>query len=277
MYSILLDKVNTNCEVDKVIELANKLASASFEASLFLYVSDIDKKELAKLRRKKLENLHIIKVENSVSDEQVVKNFIIDVSESDIILVKRHIKLAPQLILDMINSHKNGNKIVSAKNPKQAKGIRAFSRKTRNLIFNLVYGFGEFDGDEQILLFDKTLVVSMKHADSSIVKMTKVDSYKLVDRDAIVSEDVEINKKYKSRKHSLKLSLSLTSFVLMSALMALLAIFVPAVRTPVFYIAFGALCLLVLVILFVFSVSFMLYKSVGNINDINSNIKKESL
>ena len=117
MYNILLDLGTNEISEKGILELANFASSKS--SMLYVYFSEIPKNVLTKLKKKRPENLVLVRTEKNSTSDEVVKDFVQNHGETHVILIKRGAKNFDKFILDeMIKSHEEGNKIVTVKNVK---------------------------------------------------------------------------------------------------------------------------------------------------------------
>lgn len=274
MYNILLDLGTNEISEKGILELANFASSKS--SMLYVYFSEIPKNVLTKLKRKKPENLVLVRTEKNSTSDEVVKDFVQNHGETHVILIKRGAKNFDKFILDeMIKSHEEGNKIVTVKNVKDAGFWKKMFSKIRNFIISLLFNFSLFAGKGQLVLFDKSLTRAMREVPRSIVKMTKVDNYHCVERCAIADKNYVADVKFKSKSHNLKMWFSHLFLVLFALTLTLTLIFIPALRTSLYIILMSVLILSNICVCFAFTSSFMLFRNVGELDDKDIKLKGE--
>lgn len=275
MYNVLLDLVNKEFDEKQVFELANFLVTKS--SNLVVYISEIQKNVLTKIKRKKLNNLTLVRVSSDTSSDLVVKDFVQN-SEGNVILIKRGAEKVDKFVLEqMMNEHEAGNKIVTVRNQKDDGFWKRLFLKMRNFVISLLYGFGLFEGGGQLILFDKALTKSMRQIPSASVRMTKVDAFKCVTRASVVDKDFCDNVKNKSKKRSLKFWISYATLIVLVATLTLTLIFVPSLVTALYIIPMALLILSNICVCFAFTSSFVLFRAVGELDDKDIKIKGEIL
>lgn len=274
MYNILLDLGTNEISEKGILELANFASSKS--SMLYVYFSEIPKNVLTKLKRKKPENLVLVRTEKNSTSDEVVKDFVQNHGETHVILIKRGAKNFDKFILDeMIKSHEEGNKIVTVKNVKDDGFWKKMFSKIRNFIISLLFNFSLFAGKGQLILFDKSLTRAMREVPRSIVKMTKVDNYHCVERCAIADKNYVADVKFKSKSHNLKMWFSHLFLVLFALTLTLTLIFIPALRTSLYIILMSVLILSNICVCFAFTSSFILFRNVGELDDKDIKLKGE--
>ena len=274
MYNILLDLGTNEISEKGILELANFASSKS--SMLYVYFSEIPKNVLTKLKKKRPENLVLIRTEKNSTSDEVVKDFVQNHGETHVILIKRGAKKFDKFILDeMIKSHEEGNKIVTVKNVKDDGFWKKMFSKIRNFIISLLFNFSLFAGKGQLILFDKSLTRAMREVPRSIVKMTKVDNYHCVERCAIADKNYVADVKFKSKSHNLKMWFSHLFLVLFALTLTLTLIFIPALRTSLYIILMSVLILSNICVCFAFTSSFILFRNVGELDDKDIKLKGE--
>ena len=274
MYNILLDLGTNEISEKGILELANFASSKS--SMLYVYFSEIPKNVLTKLKKKRPENLVLVRTEKNSTSDEVVKDFVQNHGETHVILIKRGAKNFDKFILDeMIKSHEEGNKIVTVKNVKDDGFWKKMFSKIRNFIISLLFNFSLFAGKGQLILFDKSLTRAMREVPRSIVKMTKVDNYHCVERCAIADKNYVADVKFKSKSHNLKMWFSHLFLVLFALTLTLTLIFIPALRTSLYIILMSVLILSNICVCFAFTSSFMLFRNVGELDDKDIKLKGE--
>lgn len=276
MYNILLDLVKKDFEEKRVLELADFAGSIS--AMLFVYFSEIPKNVLTKFKRKKHKNLTLIRVEGGAESDAVVKDFVQIAGEQHAILIRRGAKNIDKFVLEkMIKEHESGNKIVTVKNAKDDGFWKNLFLKMRNFVVSLLYGFGLFEGDAQIVLFDKALIKSMREIPNAIVRMTKINNFRCVTRACVVDKDVETCVKNKSKKHSLKMAVSYSILIALILTLTLTLIFVPKLISALYIIPMATLILSCVCVCFAFTSRFVLFCAVGELDDKDIILKGEKI
>ena len=274
MYNILLDLGTNEISEKGILELANFASSKS--SMLYVYFSEIPKNVLTKLKKKRPENLVLVRTEKNSTSDEVVKDFVQNHGETHVILIKRGAKKFDKFILDeMIKSHEEGNKIVTVKNVKDDGFWKKMFSKIRNFIISLLFNFSLFAGKGQLVLFDKSLTRAMREVPRSIVKMTKVDNYHCVERCAIADKNYVADVKFKSKSHNLKMWFSHLFLVLFALTLTLTLIFIPALRTSLYIILMSVLILSNICVCFAFTSSFILFRNVGELDDKDIKLKGE--
>ncbi len=275
MYSVLLDLVNKEFDEKQVFELANFLLAKS--SKLVVYFCDVPKNILTKIKRKKQTNLTLVCVEKDTTSDAVVKDFVQN-NEGNVILIKRAANNVDKFVLEeMMKQHEAGNKIVTARSQKDDGFWRRWFLKIRNFVISLLYGFGLFEGNAQLILFDGALTKSMRQIPNSIVRMTKIDGFRCAPRTSVVDKDFFDNAKNKSRKHSLRFWISLVILIVLVATLTLTLIFVPSLVTMLYIIPMSLLILSDICVCFAFTSSFVLFRSVGELDDKDIKLKGEIL
>lgn len=273
MYSVLLDLVNKEFDEKRVLELANFLVSKS--SKLVVYFSEIPKNVLTKIKRKKQTNLTLMRVEKDATSDAVVKDFV-QKNEGNVILIKRAANNVDKFVLEeMMKQHESGNKIVTARNQKDDGFWRSLFSKIRNFVISLLYNFGLFEGHAQLILFDGSLTKSMRQIPNAIVRMTKIDGFRCAPRASVVDKDYFENAKNKSKKRSLKFWISLAVLIVLVAALTLTLIFVPSLKVALFIIPMSLLILSDICVCFAFTSSFVLFQSVGELDDKDIKLKGE--
>lgn len=274
MYNILLDLGTNEISEKGILELANFASSKS--SMLYVYFSEIPKNVLTKLKKKRPENLVLVRTEKNSTSDEVVKDFVQNHGETHVILIKRGAKNFDKFILDeMIKSHEEGNKIVTVKNVKDDGFWKKMFSKIRNFIISLLFNFSLFAGKGQLILFDKSLTRAMIEVPRSIVKMTKVDNYHCVERGTIADKNYQAKVKFKSKSHNLKMWFSHLFLVLFALTLTLTLIFIPALRTSLYIILMSVLILSNICVCFAFTSSFMPFRNVGELDDKDIKLKGE--
>lgn len=276
MYNILLDLGTNEMSEKDILELANFAGSKS--SMLYVYFSEIPKNVLTKLKRKRPENLVLVRTEKNSTSDEVVKDFVQNHGDTNVILIKRGAKNVDKFLLEeMMNSHAAGNKIVTAKNVKDDGFWKKLFSKIRNFVISLLFNFSLFEGRGQVVLFDKSLTRAMREVPKSIVKMTKVDNYHCVERGAIADKNYAADVKFKSKSQSVRMWLSHTFLVLLVLTLTLTLIFIPALRTSLYIILMSVLILSNICVCFAFTSSFVLFRNVGELDDKDIKLKGEIL
>lgn len=276
MYNILLDLGTNEMSEKDILELANFAGSKS--SMLYVYFSEIPKNVLTKLKRKRPENLVLVRTEKNSTSDEVVKDFVQNRGDTNVILIKRGAKNVDKFLLEeMMNSHAAGNKIVTAKNVKDDGFWKKLFAKIRNFVISLLFNFSLFEGRGQVVLFDKSLTRAMREVPKSIVKMTKVDNYHCVGRGAIADKNYVADVKFKSKSQSVRMWLSHTFLVLLVLTLTLTLIFIPALRTSLYIILMSVLILSNICVCFAFTSSFVLFRNVGELDDKDIKLKGEIL
>ena len=274
MYNILLDLGTNEMSEKDILELANFAGSKS--SMLYVYFSEIPKNVLTKLKRKRPENLVLVRTEKKSTSDEVVKDFVQNHGDTNVILIKRGAKNVDKFLLEeMMNSHAAGNKIVTAKNVKDDGFWKKLFSKIRNFVISLLFNFSLFEGRGQVVLFDKSLTRAMREVPKSIVKMTKVDNYHCVERGAISDKNYAADVKFKSKSQSVRMWLSHTFLVLLVLTLTLTLIFIPAIRTSLYIILMSVLILSNICVCFAFTSSFVLFRNVGELDDKDIKLKGE--
>ncbi len=274
MYNILLDLGNNEFNEKKVLELAE--FAGSYSSTLFVYFSNLPKNVLSRLKKKKPENLVLVKVESETTSDEVVKDFVASHGQTNVILIRRGAKNVDKFVLEeMIKSHSAGNKIVTAKNIKDNGFWRKLFSKITSFVVSLLYNCGLFEGKAQLVLFDHALTKSMVQVPQNIIRMTKIDNFKCVNRACIVDKNYDVEIKYKSKNHNLKMALSYAFLALIILTLTLTLIFVPTLRMSIYIIFMSLLCLAGVCVCFAFTSSHILFKNVGELDDKDIKLKKE--
>ena len=196
MYNILLDLGTNEASEKDILELATYAGSKS--STLYVYFSEIPKNVLTKLKRKRPENLVLVQTEKNSTSDEVVKDFVQNHGDTNVILIRRGAKNVDKFLLEeMMNAHAFGKKIVTAKNVKDDGFWKKMFSKIRNFIISLLFNFSLFAGKGQLILFDKSLTRAMREVSRSIVKMTKVDNYHCVERGTIADKNYQAKVKFK--------------------------------------------------------------------------------
>ena len=276
MYNILLDLGTNEISEKGILELANFASSKS--SMLYVYFSEIPKNVLTKLKKKRPENLVLVRTEKNSTSDEVVKDFVQNHGDTNVILIRRGAKNVDKFLLEeMMNAHASGKKIVTAKNVKDDGFWKKMFSKIRNFIISLLFNFSLFAGKGQLILFDKSLTRAMREVPRSIVKMTKVDNYHCVERCAIADKNYQAKVKFKSKSHNLKMWFSHLFLVLFALTLTLTLIFIPALRTSLYIILMSVLILSNICVCFAFTSSFMLFRNVGELDDKDIKLKGEIL
>lgn len=274
MYNILLDLGTNEISEKGILELANFASSKN--SMLYVYFSEIPKNVLTKLKKKRPENLVLVRTEKNSTSDEVVKDFVQNHGETHVILIKRGAKNFDKFILDeMMNAHASGKKIVTAKNVKDDRFWKKLFAKIRGFVVSLLFNFSLFAGKGQLILFDKSLTRAMREVPRSIVKMTKVDNYHCVERCAIADKNYVADVKFKSKSHNLKMWFSHLFLVLFALTLTLTLIFIPALRTSLYIILMSVLILSNICVCFAFTSSFILFRNVGELDDKDIKLKGE--
>lgn len=276
MYNILLDLGTNEMSEKDILELANFAGSKS--STLYVYFSEISKNVLTKLKKKRPENLVLVRTEKNSTSDEVVKDFVQNHGDTNVILIRRGAKNVDKFLLEeMMNAHAAGNKIVTAKNVKDDGFWKRFFSKIRNFVISLLFNFSLFEGRGQVVLFDKSLTRAMREVPKSIVKMTKVDNYHCVGRGVIADKNYAADVKFKSKSQSVRMWLSHTFLVLLVLTLTLTLIFIPALRTSIYIILMSVLILSNICVCFAFTSSFIIFRNVGELDDKDIKLKGEIL
>lgn len=274
MYNILLDLGTNEISEKGILELANFARSKS--SMLYVYFSEIPKNVLTKLKKKRPENLVLVRTEKNSTSDEVVKDFVQNHGDTNVILIRRGAKNVDKFLLEeMINAHASGKKIVTAKNVKDDRFWKKLFAKIRGFVVSLLFNFSLFEGRGQVVLFDKSLTRAMREVPRSIVKMTKVDNYHCVERGTIADKNYVADVKFKSKSHNLKMWFSHLFLVLFALTLTLTLIFIPALRTSLYIILMSVLILSNICVCFAFTSSFMLFRNVGELDDKDIKLKGE--
>lgn len=274
MYNILLDLGTNEISEKGILELANFASSKS--SMLYVYFSEIPKNVLTKLKKKRPENLVLVRTEKNSTSDEVVKDFVQNHGDTNVILIRRGAKNVDKFLLEeMMNAHASGKKIVTAKNVKDDRFWKKLFAKIRGFVVSLLFNFSLFEGRGQVVLFDKSLTRAMREVPRSIVKMTKVDNYHCVERGTIADKNYQAKVKFKSKSHDLKMWLSHLFLVLFALTLTLTLIFIPALRTSLYIILMSVLILSNICVCFAFTSSFMLFRNVGELDDKDIKLKGE--
>lgn len=274
MYNILLDLGTNEISEKGILELANFASSKS--SMLYVYFSKIPKNVLTKLKKKRPENLVLVRTEKNSTSDEVVKDFVQNHGDTNVILIRRGAKNVDKFLLEeMINAHASGKKIVTAKNVKDDRFWKKLFAKIRGFVVSLLFNFSLFEGRGQVVLFDKSLTRAMREVPRSIVKMTKVDNYHCVERGTIADKNYVADVKFKSKSHNLKMWFSHLFLVLFALTLTLTLIFIPALRTSLYIILMSVLILSNICVCFAFTSSFMLFRNVGELDDKDIKLKGE--
>lgn len=274
MYNILWDLGTNEASEKGILELATYAGSKS--STLYIYFSEIPKNVLTKLKKKRPENLVLVRTEKNSTSDEVVKDFVQNHGDTNVILIRRGAKNVDKFLLEeMMNSHSSGNKIVVAKNVKDDGFWKKLIAKIKNFVVSLLFNFSLFEGDGQLVLFDRSLTRAMREIPRSIIKMTKVDNYKCVSRGLIADKNYKTDVKFKSKNQNLKMWLSHTFLVLFALTLTLTLIFIPALRTSLYIILMSVLILSNICVCFAFTSSFMLFRNVGELDDKDIKLKGE--
>lgn len=274
MYNILLDLGTNEISEKGILELANFASSKS--SMLYVYFSEIPKNVLTKLKKKRPENLVLVRTEKNSTSDEVVKNFVQNHGDTNVILIRRGAKNVDKFLLEeMMNAHASGKKIVTAKNVKDDRFWKKLFAKIRGFVVSLLFNFSLFEGRGQVVLFDKSLTRAMREVPRSIVKMTKVDNYHCVERGAIADKNYQAKVKFKSKSHNLKMWFSHLFLVLFALTLTLTLIFIPALRTSLYIILMSVLILSNICVCFAFTSSFILFRNVGELDDKDIKLKGE--
>lgn len=274
MYNILLDLGTNEISEKGILELANFASSKS--SMLYVYFSEIPKNVLTKLKKKRPENLVLVRTEKNSTSDEVVKDFVQNHGDTNVILIRRGAKNVDKFLLEeMMNAHASGKKIVTAKNVKDDRFWKKLFAKIRGFVVSLLFNFSLFEGRGQVVLFDKSLTRAMREVPRSIVKMTKVDNYHCVERGTIADKNYQAKVKFKSKSHNLKMWFSHLFLVLFALTLTLTLIFIPALRTSVYIILMSVLILSNICVCFAFTSSFILFQNVGELDDKDIKLKGE--
>lgn len=274
MYNILLDLGTNEISEKGILELANFASSKS--SMLYVYFSEIPKNVLTKLKKKRPENLVLVRTEKNSTSDEVVKNFVQNHGDTNVILIRRGAKNVDKFLLEeMMNAHASGKKIVTAKNVKDDRFWKKLFAKIRGFVVSLLFNFSLFEGRGQVVLFDKSLTRAMRAVPRSIVKMTKVDNYHCVERGTIADKNYQAKVKFKSKSHNLKMWFSHLFLVLFALTLTLTLIFIPALRTSLYIILMSVLILSNICVCFAFTSSFILFRNVGELDDKDIKLKGE--
>lgn len=274
MYNILLDLGTNEISEKGILELANFASSKS--SMLYVYFSEIPKNVLTKLKKKRPENLVLVRTEKNSTSDEVVKDFVQNHGDTNVILIRRGAKNVDKFLLEeMMNAHASGKKIVTAKNVKDDRFWKKLFAKIRGFVVSLLFNFSLFEGRGQVVLFDKSLTRVMREVPRSIVKMTKVDNYHCVERGTIADKNYQAKVKFKSKSHNLKMWFSHLFLVLFALTLTLTLIFIPALRTSLYIILMSVLILSNICVCFAFTSSFILFRNVGELDDKDIKLKGE--
>lgn len=274
MYNILLDLGTNEISEKGILELANFASSKS--SMLYVYFSEIPKNVLTKLKKKRPENLVLVRTEKNSTSDEVVKNFVQNHGDTNVILIRRGAKNVDKFLLEeMMNAHASGKKIVTAKNVKDDRFWKKLFAKIRGFVVSLLFNFSLFEGRGQVVLFDKSLTRAMREVPRSIVKMTKVDNYHCVERGTIADKNYQAKVKFKSKSHNLKMWFIHLFLVLFALTLTLTLIFIPALRTSLYIILMSVLILSNICVCFAFTSSFILFRNVGELDDKDIKLKGE--
>lgn len=274
MYNILLDLGTNEISEKGILELANFASSKS--SMLYVYFSEIPKNVLTKLKKKRPENLVLVRTEKNSTSDEVVKNFVQNHGDTNVILIRRGAKNVDKFLLEeMMNAYASGKKIVTAKNVKDDRFWKKLFAKIRGFVVSLLFNFSLFEGRGQVVLFDKSLTRAMRAVPRSIVKMTKVDNYHCVERGTIADKNYQAKVKFKSKSHNLKMWFSHLFLVLFALTLTLTLIFIPALRTSLYIILMSVLILSNICVCFAFTSSFILFRNVGELDDKDIKLKGE--
>lgn len=275
MYNILWDLTNRKVSEKEILELANFAGSKC--STLYVYFSDIAKNVLTKLKKKRPPNLTLIRTEKNSTSDEVVKDFVQNYGETNVIMIKRGARNVDKFLLEeMMNSHAAGNKIVTAKNVKDDGFWKKLFAKIRNFVISLLFNFSLFEGRGQVMLFDKCLTKTMREIPKSIIKMTKVDNYKCVERGVVIDKNYCVEVKHKSKRRCVQIVLSHVVLVAFLLTMTLTLIFIPTLRTSSIYvILMSVLILSSICVCFAFTSGFVLFQNVGELDDKDIKLKGE--
>lgn len=274
MYNILLDLGTNEISEKGILELANFASSKS--SMLYVYFSELPKNVLTKLKKKRPENLVLVRTEKNSTSDEVVKDFVQNHGDTNVILIRRGAKNVDKFLLEeMMNAHASGKKIVTAKNVKDDRFWKKLFAKIRGFVVSLLFNFSLFEGRGQVVLFDKSLTRAMREVPRSIVKMTKVDNYHCVERGTIADKNYQAKVKFKSKSHNLKMWFSHLFLVLFALTLTLTLIFIPALRTSLYIILMSVLILSNICVCFAFTSSFILFRNVGELDDKDIKLKGE--
>ena len=274
MYNILLDLGTNEISEKGILELANFASSKN--SMLYVYFSEIPKNVLTKLKKKRPENLVLVRIEKNSTSDEVVKDFVQNHGDTNVILIRRGAKNVDKFLLEeMMNAHASGKKIVTAKNVKDDRFWKKLFAKIRGFVVSLLFNFSLFEGRGQVVLFDKSLTRAMREVPRSIVKMTKVDNYHCVERGTIADKNYQAKVKFKSKSHNLKMWFSHLFLVLFALTLTLTLIFIPALRTSLYIILMSVLILSNICVCFAFTSSFILFRNVGELDDKDIKLKGE--
>lgn len=274
MYNILLDLGTNEANEKDILELATYAGSKS--STLYVYFSEIPKNVLTKLKKKRPENLVLVRTEKNSTSDEVVKDFVQNHGDTNVILIRRGAKNVDKFLLEeMMNAHASGKKIVTAKNVKDDGFWKRLFAKIRGFVVSLLFNFSLFEGRGQVVLFDKSLTRAMREVPRSIVKMTKVDNYHCVERCAIADKNYMADVKFKSKKQDLRMWLSHMFLVLLALTLTLTLIFIPALRTSIYIILMSVLILSNICVCFAFTSSFIIFRNVGELDDKDIKLKGE--
>lgn len=274
MYNILLDLGTNEISEKGILELANFASSKS--SMLYVYFSEIPKNVLTKLKKKRPENLVLVRTEKNSTSDEVVKDFVQNHGDTNVILIRRGAKNVDKFLLEeMMNAHASGKKIVTAKNVKDDRFWKKLFAKIRGFVVSLLFNFSLFEGRGQVVLFDKSLTRAMREVPRNIVKMTKVDNYHCVERGTIADKNYQAKVKFKSKSHNLKMWFSHLFLVLFALTLTLTLIFIPALRMSLYIILMSVLILSNICVCFAFTSSFILFRNVGELDDKDIKLKGE--
>ena len=274
MYNILLDLGTNEISEKGILELANFASSKS--SMLYVYFSEIPKNVLTKLKKKRPENLVLVRTEKNSTSDEVVKDFVQNHGDTNVIFIRRGAKNVDKYLLEeMMNAHASGKKIVTAKNVKDDRFWKKLFAKIRGFVVSLLFNFSLFEGCGQVVLFDKSLTRAMREVPRSIVKMTKVDNYHCVERGTIADKNYQAKVKFKSKSHNLKMWFSHLFLVLFALTLTLTLIFIPALRTSLYIILMSVLILSNICVCFAFTSSFILFRNVGELDDKDIKLRGE--
>lgn len=277
MYSILLDVVDKEFDESKVIDLGKYLFDQNLDASIIIYHSNIESSIISKLKRKKLINLEFVKVKSETTCDQVVKDFVLQNQNQNIILIRREVEnWSISQIDEMIVSHLHDNKVVNVRKKSRFEFLHSLWHKFKNIIFETIFGIRTYDGGNSLLLLDKTIVTSICQNPSSIIKLSKLDNFKLVNKQTIIDNDYKVDKGYpKSKNKAIKFYVCNAILFLFIVAFVLISILIQPSNKLIYYLTMTSVLLTLIIISFCYTSSFLLFKNAGNLEDQNIKFIKE--
>ncbi len=274
MKTIFWDIVGKEIDEKQIFDMASFAASNSM--SLVIFSSQYPKNIVQKIKRKKFSNLKMIDVGQDTTPDQTVQDFVVNFADDTTIFIKRGIhELKLETLSKMIEDNINGKKIVCACNKKSESIFNKFKMFLTRIALRSIYDCNVFEGKGELILFDSAIVRAMKQNSSAALRMTKIDNYKFVQRSVVMQEDLVIKKNNKSPKHSIRLGLSVCGLIMSGLILAMLLVFVPALRIAYFIIPMTLLTLGLLCVTFVFFSNFVMFKNVGHFYCEDIKTKKE--